>query len=249
MIAVHAADGAADGTDDGPGDTRRAAKDVRRRCLATGVSRPTSEMVRFVVGPDDVIVPDVAESLPGRGFWLSADPISIKTACARNLFSRAARKAVRANDALAEQVEDLLARRCVELLALARRAGQAVSGFEKVRGWLRGGRAACLLAAIDGAADGRAKLGRIAGDLPVIAVLRAGELGTAFAREETVHAALAPGGLAMRFAETASRLAGFRPPAETGADDRNGSGPVSGPVRGGRSRPKSGTNPEMRGRR
>ena len=29
-------------------------------------------MVRFVLGPEGEMVPDVAGRLPGRGFWLSA---------------------------------------------------------------------------------------------------------------------------------------------------------------------------------
>ena len=167
-------------------------------------------MVRFVVGPDNMIVPDIVGRLPGRGIWLSADRNTIKTACAQNLFARAARQAVVVDDQLAERVESLLVRRCTELLGLARRAGQAIAGFVKVQGWLRGGQAALLLAASDGAEDGRNKLQRIARDVPVISLLKAAELGGPFGRDQTVHAAIAPGGLAEKFVETAARLSGFR---------------------------------------
>jgi len=181
-----------------------------RRCIASNRRLPVSEMVRFVVGPDNIVVPDVTGRLPGRGIWLSADRNIIKTACARNLFSHAARRNVQVDDRLAEQVERLLVRRCTEFLGLARRAGQAVAGYVKVRGWLRDGRAVVLLAASDGSMDGRNKLRRSARDLPEICLLRAAELGVAFGREETVHAALASGGLAEKFVETAARLSGFR---------------------------------------
>lgn len=181
-----------------------------RQCIVSKESRLQSEMVRFVVGPDNIIVPDVAGRLPGRGIWLSADRNVIKTACDKNLFAFAARRRVTADDELAEQVETLLVRRCTEFLGLARRAGQAVAGFVKVRGWLRDGRAAVLLAASDGAMDGRRKLRQSARDLPEISLLRSAELGVAFGRDETVHAALAPGGLAVNFVETAARLSGFR---------------------------------------
>lgn len=182
-----------------------------RRCVVSSRRLPKSQMIRFAVGPDDVVVPDIAERLPGRGIWLSADRNIIKTACARNLFSFAARRAVRVDDQLADRIEALLVRRCTEFLGLARRAGQAVAGYVKVRGWLRDGRAAVLLAASDGSMDGRNKLRQSARDLPEIDLLRAAELGVAFGRPETVHAALASGGLADRFVETASRLSGFRP--------------------------------------
>ncbi|MGL1180861.1 hypothetical protein ACSTLD_24360, partial [Vibrio parahaemolyticus] len=70
-------------------------------------------------------------------------------------FSRAARRSVTVPTDLAETVEALLERRCLNLIGLARRAGQAVAGFEKVREALQHGRVALLLAAADGAADGR----------------------------------------------------------------------------------------------
>ncbi|MBT5111058.1 MAG: RNA-binding protein [Rhodospirillaceae bacterium] len=186
------------------------AKEPQRYCIVTGEDLPPSRMVRFVIGPDDTVVPDIKGDLPGRGIWLSADRISIKTACKRNLFARAARRAVRVNDDLADQVEALLVRRCTELLALARRAGQAVCGYMKVEGWLRSGEAAYLLGAVDASESGRNKLGGIASDPPRIDILRRDELGVAFGRDAVVHGALAPGGLADSFAETAARLIGIR---------------------------------------
>ena len=61
-----------------------------RRCIVSGESRETAALVRFAVGPDDQIVPDIAESLPGRGIWISADRASIAAAVANRLFARAA---------------------------------------------------------------------------------------------------------------------------------------------------------------
>ena len=101
-----------------------------RRCIATGESRPREALLRFVVGPDDVLVPDVAGRLPGRGLWLTARRDMMEVARSKKLFARAARCAVRAPDGLADQVEALLARRCLELIGLARRAEAAVAGFE-----------------------------------------------------------------------------------------------------------------------
>ena len=51
----------------------------------------------------------------------------------------------------------------MNLIALARRSGSAVAGFEKVMKTLAGGDVAVLLEAIDGADDGRKKL--LAGQL------------------------------------------------------------------------------------
>lgn len=190
-----------------------------RRCIASNVSKPMVELLRFVVGPDNSIVPDITGRLPGRGIWLSADRISIKTACERSLFDRAARRAVIVDDRLAERIEGLLVRQCTDLLGLARRAGQAVAGFVKVRSWLQQGQASLLFSALDGAADGREKLQRMARGVPVVAVLRAEELGVAFARERSVHVAVASGGLATKLTQNTVRLSGFRQAPENEEDD------------------------------
>jgi predicted RNA-binding protein YlxR (DUF448 family) len=185
----------------------------QRRCLVTRRAGARDHLIRFVLGPDHRILPDLDERLPGRGMWLSADRDVVNKAVAGKLFARAARAPAMAEGDLAETVERLLARRALECVGLARRAGQVVVGFEQVRAWLRASRAAVLIAAADGAADGRAKLRRLAPDLPLIIAFSRGELGACLGRDEVVHAAVAPGGLAQRLLRDVERLAGFRPDA------------------------------------
>lgn len=181
-----------------------------RRCIASGAERPRGELLRFVVDPQDRLVPDIAGRLPGRGIWLSPDRDSFKTARDRKLFQRAARRPLIIEADLDARVEHMLADRCIELVGLARRAGQAVAGFEKVAAGLRQGRAVLVLEAQDGAEDGRRKLHGLAPDVPVADQLRADELGRAFGRERTVHAMLASGALATKLLTETRRLAGFR---------------------------------------
>jgi len=182
-----------------------------RRCIVSGTEMPKYQMVRFVVGPDGEIVADIEGRLPGRGFWLSAGRDVIHTACAKNLFAKAARAKVKIPDDLADRVEGLLVKRCLSLVGLARRAGQAVSGYGKVEAWLKSGKpAGALLAAADGADDGLAKVSSWAGKTPVILALDADELGQAFARPRTVHGIVAPGRLAESLLAEAGRLEGMR---------------------------------------
>lgn len=180
-----------------------------RRCIVSGTVRPKDEMVRFVVGPSGEIVADVEERLPGRGFWLSADRDVLMKAGAKHMFAKAARRSVRVPDNFADQVEGALVRRCLSLVGLARRAGQAVIGYEKSREWLKSGRAGIVIAASDGSAAGRAKLEALASGVP-IAVLRADELGAAAGRDRAVHMVVSPGRLADSLKREARRLAGFR---------------------------------------
>lgn len=180
-----------------------------RRCVLSGAVRPKDEMVRFVVSPSDEIVADVDERLPGRGFWLSADRDMLMKAGAKHVFAKAARRSVRVPDDFADQVEGALVRRCLSLVGLARRAGQAVIGYEKSRAWLKSGRAGIIVAASDGSAASRAQLEALADSAP-ITVLRADELGAAAGRERAVHMVVSPGRLADSLKREAKRLAGFR---------------------------------------
>ncbi len=183
---------------------------AQRRCIVTGEVRPRDELLRFVVDADGRLTPDIAGRLPGRGIWLSPDRDSVKRARARKLFERAARRKLQIEDDLDDRIETLLASRCIELIGLARRAGQAVAGFEKVHAVLRKKRGALLLAARDGAQDGRDKLRAAAPDLPLLESLEADELGRAFGRDRTVHAVLSRGTLATKLLTEARRLGGFR---------------------------------------
>lgn len=189
---------------------REERKATSRRCIATGEVLPKPRLIRFVVGPENILVPDLEERLPGRGLWVSADRAALDRAVAKGLFSRAARATVRVPEGLADRLEALLAQRLVRQIGLARRAGKAVAGYEKVRSWLQNGTASVLLAAADGADEGRGKLRALAGGLPLVEVLRADEMGEAFGRDRAVHIAIARGGLAERILTESARLVGLR---------------------------------------
>ncbi|MBV8736520.1 MAG: RNA-binding protein, partial [Alphaproteobacteria bacterium] len=182
----------------------------QRRCLVTGESSDRSLLLRFVIGPDDVVVPDIAARLPGRGWWLSARREIVERAVAKRYFSRAARRVVTAPAELADRIEALLAQRCIDAIGLARRAGLAVCGFERVNDAVRNGKVAVLLAALDGAEGGRRKLAGLGRGLPLICALTAAEIGAAFGRDHVVNASLGLGPLGRRLIADAQKLVGFR---------------------------------------
>lgn len=192
-----------------------------RKCIATGESQPKAGLIRFCAGPDGQIVPDVLGKLPGRGIYVSADRAAIDRAVKKNLFSRAARQPVKTPEGLADLVETLVAQRTVDLLSMARKAGDAVTGYEKVKEWLVKGTAATLIQASDGSERGKTKLHAPDGENGFIGCLSAGEIGLAFGRERAIHAALAAGGLRTRVVEEAAKLAGLRGllPFQSGGND------------------------------
>lgn len=163
-----------------------------------------------MVGPSGELVPDVAARLPGRGLWVTPRREIVARAVVKRLFSRAARQTVVIPADLADRVEALLAQRCIDALGLARRAGLAVGGFGKVIDAIRAGKAALLVTAIDGAPGARRKIQGLANHLPLVCVLTAAEIGSAFGREHVVNASLGAGPLGGRLLGDAEKVAGFR---------------------------------------
>lgn len=174
-------------------------------------------MIRFVLSPDGVVVPDVKRRLPGRGAWIDASRDAVAQAVRKRVFSRAFREEARAPETLPEDVERLLVRAALERLALANKAGLVTAGFEKVRELLARGRAAALIAASDGALDGRQRLEALAkkashlhNEREVVDSFSSAELESALGRERVVHAALSPGRLSELFLTDAERLRAYR---------------------------------------
>lgn len=201
-----------------------------RRCIVTRASGSKAGLIRFVIGPDADVVPDLAGRLPGRGIWVSADAGTVRLAATKGHFARAAKQSVRAAPDLAERVEALLVRQVIDLLAMARKAGRAVAGLEKTKAALVAGDAALLVQAHDGSVREKAALRPPEGENTRVTWLSGQELGMAFGRDRVIHAAVLAGGLADRVRDEALRLAGFRggvdrqPFGNEAADDVAGEG-------------------------
>ena len=190
--------------------TPRTVEESQRRCIVSGVVDNKQHLLRFVIGPDGQVVPDIGERLPGRGIWLSARRKTLEKACSKKLFSKASRTHVVVPGDIVDRVERLLLGRCLNIIGLARRAGQAVSGYEKVSAWLKAGKGGVLVTAVDGAPAARAKLRGVRPEIPIVEVLSGSELGATADRDRTVHMVIAPGKLASDLRREANRLAGFR---------------------------------------
>ena len=184
--------------------------DPERKCIATGEVQPKAGLIRFCLGPDDLVVPDILGRLPGRGFYVTAERAAIDKAAKKGLFARAARQPVKVPDDLANLVEALMLRRVIDLISLARKASGAVMGYEKVKDWLQKDKVRVLIQASNGSERGKTKLRAPDGDNSFIGFLSAEEMGLAFGRERAIHAALAAGGLTTRVVEEAARLSGLR---------------------------------------
>jgi predicted RNA-binding protein YlxR (DUF448 family) len=177
---------------------------------------PEEKLIRFALAPDGQLVPDVAAKLPGRGAWVSASRELLEKACKKNAFAHALKAPVKVADNLADRTEAALARRCLDLLGMARRAGAIVFGATQVEAAIREKPLKMLIEAEDGAADGREKLmslhiGLWGAPPPAAGCFSATDLGMALGRDRVIHACLLQERLGAIWAAEIGRLAGFRP--------------------------------------
>ena len=186
-----------------------------RRCIVSGEIMPDNRLIRFVADPDGQVVPDAAAKLPGRGLWVTATRAAVTQAVEKKLFARAAKAQVAATADLADRTEKALVARMLGDLGIARRSGALVLGFDNVLRALDSARPpALLIEAGDGSKDGKRKLYNAAHARAlkpvVVECLVSAELGLALGRENVIHAAVHPGGLAERLTLDMQRLKALR---------------------------------------
>lgn len=188
---------------------------VLRRDVTSGESADTDAMIRFVVSPDGVLVPDVAHKLPGRGIWVRSERSALEIAIRKNIFARAAKRQVKADTGMVEQVHGLLRRRCLDLLGLARREGLLISGYEKILSNVKARKLAWLIEASDGSADGRNRIlaanRAVQSNAKVCGCFGNADLSLALGLENAIHIALLPGRRVERWSSEMKRLSGFEP--------------------------------------
>jgi uncharacterized protein len=188
-----------------------------RTCVATRAVRPIAELIRFAVGPDDVLAPDIKGKLPGRGVWTLCSRSAVEEAVRRKAFARSLKRPVTVPDGLADLVETLLLADARQSFSMANKAGLVVAGFAKVEAAARAGKAVAIVSARDGGEDGKRKLAQAAMQgaggrtpAPVITPFEGRELDLALGRGNAIHAALLAGPAGDAFLARRQRLENFR---------------------------------------
>jgi predicted RNA-binding protein YlxR (DUF448 family) len=222
-------------TDTGP---RNIAAGTVRLCVATREVKPIDALIRFVVGPDQAVVPDLKRKLPGRGAWVTASRAVLATAVKRGAFARAFRADVKAAPDLPAKVERLMERAVLDALGVARKARQVVVGHAQVEAAAEQGAAVAVLHGSDAGPEGvRQILAAIrrgsAPDTPnvlVISAFTSAQLHLALARPNVVHAALLAGRASDTVIARWRSLAYFRQAEPSGKDaiQSNQEAPKSG---------------------
>lgn len=187
---------------------------AERSCVVTGETGSPETMLRFALSPDGVVTPDIRRKLPGRGVWTRLDADVVTRAALKGGFARGFRKPVKASPDLARETDALLVEDALSFLGLVNKTGLALAGTAKVESALRAGRVAALIHASEAAADGRAKLDRIARAAApgamIINLFSSAQLDLAFGRSNVIHAALHMGPPSAAFLERIARLTLYR---------------------------------------
>lgn len=194
---------------------RDAEADRTRQCALTRETKPVDELIRFALGPDDVLAPDVDAKAPGRGVWITLSKASVSDAVAKKAFARSLKQSVRVPEDLAQLVQTRLEQRLLGTLGLARKAGQLVTGATKTRAAIEKPGIAALFTATDAAPDGRQKMVSTAraraedGPTPHFELLTSVQLGLALGLENVIHAAIIKGAASKSALNRANRLAAY----------------------------------------
>jgi uncharacterized protein len=178
---------------------------------------PSDQMIRFVLDPEGVVVPDIRRRLPGRGVWVTARREILAVAERKRLFARGFKTEVRIEPGLADRVDSLLEDMAVQALSFARKAGEIVAGFAKVETAIAREPIAAIVQAQEAAGDGRSKIGAAlrrrfgrADAVPIIRIFRSEQLDLALGRSNVIHAALLAGRASENVIERVAALARFR---------------------------------------
>lgn len=172
-----------------------------RTCIVTRQAGEPEGLIRFVVGPDASVVPDIKRKLPGRGCWVTAERRYVDEAARKNLFKRAFKADVTVPPDLGAMVENILVQHALGALGLARKAGVLALGAAKVEASVRSGEATLVLHAHEAQADGVRKISQarratvhLGGPaIPAYKLFSEAELGLALGGANVIHAAVLAG--------------------------------------------------------
>jgi hypothetical protein len=195
-----------------------------RKCILSGEHGARDNLIRLALGPDGQVLPDVRAKAPGRGAWIGVDRATLDTANAKGKLKGALARSfkdgsVSAPADLGERIETSLRQAVLDRLGLEARAGNLLSGAERIENSARKGDVHLLIHASDAGADGRSKLDqawRIGGGEAQGLVFPAERaiLSLALGRQNVVHVALIDRAAAARVRHALDRWRAFIEPNE-----------------------------------
>lgn len=189
-----------------------------RTCIVTRKNASVETLIRFVIGPNNQIVPDLKAKLPGRGVWVSARHSVIEAATNQKAFNKSFKTDVEVAPNLAHIVDTLLLKSALSNLSMARKAGAIVMGATKVDAAIRSGQVILVLHAKETKEDGKQKIAQAIHtiqqqtnrNIKTISLFTSDEMRVAFGANPVMHAALLDTKAAEGFLKTIYKLLAYR---------------------------------------
>jgi uncharacterized protein len=193
-----------------------------RTCILTRRKGTRDELIRLALGPDGTVAPDPRARAPGRGAWIGVARAELDSANAKGKLKAALQRAFKTNDVqvpadLGERTEAALRQTALDRLGMEARAGNLLSGSERIEASARAGKVHLLIHASDAGEDGNRGLDqawRVGGGEPQGMIFPEPRtiLSLALGRENVVHAALTDPAAAARVRHALARWRAFTGP-------------------------------------
>lgn len=171
-------------------------QETTRKCIVNGKAQPKEQLLRFAVTDDNQLIPDFNKKIPGRGLYVSNSRQILQKAITQNLFIKSAKRQLNIPEDFLALVENLLYKRGLNAINLARKAGALVTGFEKVKDKVLKNKAAFLIEANNAGQDGREKIAALLKNIEVFDMYHIDDLDKALDKVNTVHVAVMKGDVA-----------------------------------------------------
>ena len=136
---------------------------TERTCILTRDAASPDRLIRLALAPDGRVLPDVRAKAPGRGAWIGVSADALATAQQKGKLRGALARAFKTGeiiipDDLPQRIADALERNARDRLGLESRAGNLLTGSDRIEEAARAGRLHALYHAADAREDGRRKL-------------------------------------------------------------------------------------------
>ena len=176
-------------------------REPERTCVGCRVSQPQANLVRYVLSPQQQLLVDYRQKLPGRGVYTCCDVNCVIKAVERKQLQRGLKveQLQVGPDQIVISIIETLLQRIENLLGMARKSGQAVSGSSAILNGLKRNDSFAFVLLSDDVSTGIAdKVLSAAGSqhIEVFQMFSKGRIGEILGKGERSVAALQAGKLA-----------------------------------------------------
>ena len=185
---------------------------TQHKCLVTRQNIDESDLIRFVIDPENNLVADIDQVLPGTGYWVQANREAVSKAIENKVFNETINKKIRIDSNLIQSIENRIRNNIIQQISLSRKAGKAIFGFEKIKSVSPTHLIQLIIQATDGSIKEKTRLQNKCRPQIIDTCLNGSELGKPFGRDRVVHCAILKSTFVQKIIFNANRLKNLKNP-------------------------------------